>query len=130
VRIGELAEQSGIPARMLRYYEEQGLIEPRRLKNGYRDYDQSLVERTEKIRCFLDAGVPTRALAPLLDSLEHPPEDSDGDIRNGLGVMLRRERDRMAERIESLERSRAALTALLDTMGWHDAEEHPRAAAK
>lgn len=38
MRIGELAQRSGVPAHMLRYYEEQGLVVPRSLDNGYRVY--------------------------------------------------------------------------------------------
>ena len=34
MRIGELAKLSNTPTRSLRYYEEQGLIVPRRLENG------------------------------------------------------------------------------------------------
>jgi DNA-binding transcriptional MerR regulator len=41
---------------MLRYYEEQGLITPRRLGNGYREYDEYLIDRVHKIRGLLDAG--------------------------------------------------------------------------
>ncbi|MFD9509022.1 MerR family DNA-binding transcriptional regulator [Streptomyces mirabilis] len=43
MRIGELAKLTDTPARSLRYYEAQGLIEPRRLPNGYREYDDYLV---------------------------------------------------------------------------------------
>ncbi|MEF9982479.1 MAG: MerR family transcriptional regulator, partial [Glutamicibacter sp.] len=60
MRIGELANRTGVPTRMLRYYEEQGLITPLRLENGYRDYDEYLVERVLKIRRLLDSGVPSR----------------------------------------------------------------------
>lgn len=35
---------------MLRYYEEQGLITPQCLANGYREYDGHLVDRVSKIR--------------------------------------------------------------------------------
>ena len=40
MRIGELAKRTGVATRMLRYYEEQGLISTRRLDNGYRGYDE------------------------------------------------------------------------------------------
>jgi DNA-binding transcriptional MerR regulator len=33
---------------MLRYYEEQGLVVPRRLDNGYRVYDDHLLVRCRK----------------------------------------------------------------------------------
>ncbi|MEG2713205.1 MULTISPECIES: MerR family DNA-binding transcriptional regulator [unclassified Glutamicibacter] len=34
MRIGELANRTGVPTRMLRYYEEQGLITPLRWRTG------------------------------------------------------------------------------------------------
>ncbi|WP_440590039.1 MerR family DNA-binding transcriptional regulator [Mycolicibacterium hodleri] len=36
MKIGELAERTGASRRLLRYYEEQGLITPSRAVNGYR----------------------------------------------------------------------------------------------
>lgn len=38
MRIGELAEHTGVSRETLRYYESLGLIQARRLANGYRDY--------------------------------------------------------------------------------------------
>ena len=45
MRIGELSERTGTPRRLLRYYEEQGLITPRRCANGYRDYSEEFPDR-------------------------------------------------------------------------------------
>lgn len=126
MRIGELARRTGISARMLRYYEEQGLIAPRRGDNGYRDYDEALVERADKIRCFHDAGVPTRAIAPMLHCVEHPREVVP-DTALALRAMLVRERDRMAERIDSLERNRASLTELINALDHGETQEARRA---
>jgi len=39
MRIKELSERTGVSARLPRYYEEQGLLTPRREENGYRDHD-------------------------------------------------------------------------------------------
>ena len=38
MNIGEAAEQSGLPRKTIRYYEEIDLIRPGRAGNGYRDY--------------------------------------------------------------------------------------------
>ena len=36
MNIGDVAERSGLPAKTIRYYEDIGLIRPRRGANGYR----------------------------------------------------------------------------------------------
>lgn len=41
MRIKQLSERTGVSSRLLRYYEEQGLLRPRREENGYRDYEES-----------------------------------------------------------------------------------------
>ena len=130
MKIGELAERTGISARMLRYYEEQNLLCPERGQNGYRDYEEAHIERAEKIRCFLDAGVPAQALKPLLTHLdqlsstspvEHPavqylPAESGVGTVDDLHARLAQERDRLDGRIRALQRNRDALTELMKTM--------------
>ena len=41
MNIGQVADRSGLPAKTIRYYEEIGLIRPRRDPNGYRSFDES-----------------------------------------------------------------------------------------
>lgn len=49
--IGEVARQSGVSAKTLRYYEDIGLVEPAgRSSSGYREYDTEVVERLAFIR--------------------------------------------------------------------------------
>jgi hypothetical protein len=38
MRIGELSRRTGVPTRMLRYYEEQDLLRPEQAANNYRCY--------------------------------------------------------------------------------------------
>ena len=54
--IGQAAEQSGLPAKTIRFYEEIGLVSPaRRLDNGYRCYGEDdlhmlrFVERARRL---------------------------------------------------------------------------------
>ncbi|MGB0866909.1 MAG: Cu(I)-responsive transcriptional regulator [Granulosicoccaceae bacterium] len=39
MNIGEIAKQSGLPAKTIRYYEDIKLIKPSRDANGYRNFD-------------------------------------------------------------------------------------------
>jgi len=63
VRIGKAAKESGISAKMIRYYESIGLLPcADRLKSGYREYGNADIERLRLIRRARDAGLsPERA---------------------------------------------------------------------
>ena len=41
ILIGELSCRTGVPARLLRYYEEQDLLHPERDGSGYRSYREA-----------------------------------------------------------------------------------------
>jgi Cu(I)-responsive transcriptional regulator len=41
MKISDVAERSGLPAKTIRYYEEIGLIRPGRSAKGYRQFSQS-----------------------------------------------------------------------------------------
>jgi len=113
MRIGELSERTGVPPRMLRYYEEQGLITPRRLGNGYREYDDHLVDRVGKIRGLIDAGIPTRIVTDILPCLGQPQTIVVENAEPGLVELLETERDRMSEKIDFLTHNRDALASYL-----------------
>lgn len=116
MKIGELAARTGIAARMLRYYEEQGLIVPERAANGYRDYDDYLVERAAKIRGLVDSGVPTRIIADILPCLNQSGEIIVREPDPALHATLVAQRDVMVERIAFLEQNRDALTRYIAAM--------------
>lgn len=66
MRIGELSRRTSVSQRSLRYYEEQGLLTPTRLPNGYRDYDERTVTTVRRIQILLSAGLGTSAVAEIL----------------------------------------------------------------
>ncbi|MFF0909140.1 MerR family transcriptional regulator [Microbacterium enclense] len=116
MRIGELAKKTGTAPRMLRYYEEQGLITPTRLENGYRDYDDYLVERVSKIRGLADAGIPSRIITYILPCLNQQEAivvtDADPELRE----ILTQQRDRMSQKIDFLARNRDAITRYIEAL--------------
>jgi MerR family transcriptional regulator, repressor of the yfmOP operon len=55
IRIGEVAERSGLTPRTIRYYEEIGLLpEGDRRKGGHRLYDDAAVERLQELTRLRD----------------------------------------------------------------------------
>jgi DNA-binding transcriptional MerR regulator len=116
MKISELSARTGVAARMLRYYEEQGLITPQRLANGYRDYDSYLVDRVTKIKGLADSGVPTRIIGDILPCLTESQEIIVRDPDPELRVVLINQRDAMIERIATLGQLSDALTRYIAAM--------------
>ena len=66
MKIGELAERTGVSIRSLRYYERQGLLAPIRRENGYREYSGLAEEQVRTIRLYLNLGLSTEEIAGFL----------------------------------------------------------------
>jgi DNA-binding transcriptional MerR regulator len=109
MRIGELAAKTGASRRLLRYYEEQQLIVSSRCANGYRDYDESTVDRVVQIRGLLDAGLPTRIIKQILPCLDKPRVIYFPDATPEMLATLEDEQQKMTRRIECLARNRDAI---------------------
>ncbi|MEV2222843.1 MerR family transcriptional regulator [Nocardia vinacea] len=116
MRIGELSERTGTSRRLLRYYEEQGLIVADRCANGYRSYDDRFVDRVLQIRGLLDAGLPTRIIKQILPCLDKPRTIYFPDATAEMLAILERERDRMSDRIRCLSRNRDAIAEYLEAV--------------
>lgn len=116
MRIGELAERTRVPTRLLRYYEEQGLLTPGRAANGYRDYAECLVDRIVQIRGLLDAGLPTKIIKQILPCLDNPCTIHVTDATPELIATLERQREQMDARIRCLTRNRDAISGYLDAV--------------
>jgi DNA-binding transcriptional MerR regulator len=114
MKIGQLADRTGVSRRLLRYYEEQGLLTPSRALNGYREYGEPHVDVVLQITGLLDAGLPTRIIAQLLPCLDQPQTIYVPDVTPEMIVTLRREQARLSERIEFLTRNRDAVADYLD----------------
>ncbi|MEW2527072.1 MerR family transcriptional regulator [Streptomyces sp. NPDC047071] len=109
--IGELSGRTGVSARLLRYYEAQGLLQVERGPNGYREYGEDAVLTVRKVRALLSAGLTTEVIREVLPCTrgEQPGFDWCADLRE----LLDRELAAMDERIDDLRRSRGALAGYL-----------------
>ncbi|MBD2892405.1 MerR family transcriptional regulator [Spirillospora sp. NPDC000708] len=68
--IGELANEAGTTIRALRYYEQQGLLQARRLPNGYREYDETSIGRVGNIKLLLSLGFTANDVHAFLACLD------------------------------------------------------------
>lgn len=121
MRIGELARLTGVSKRALRYYEEQGLLQPTRLSSGYRDYAPSAVETVRHVRTMLAAGLPSHLIAELLPCMV----DTGNGLAPGCRTLLpplESERDRLTATIAELQNARTLLTELIDRTPEDDSE--------
>ncbi|MEU9111722.1 MerR family transcriptional regulator [Streptomyces sp. NPDC048483] len=109
--IGELSRRTGVSTRLLRYYEEQGLLDVRRGPNGYRHYDEDSVVTVRQVRVLLTAGLSTEVIRSVLPCAqgERPAFDWCGDLRD----ILERELAAVDERIDGLQRNRRTLADYL-----------------
>ena len=68
MRIGEAAGRAGVPAKTIRFWEEQHMLpRPARTPAGYRDYDPAIVERLTFIRQAQAAGLTLEHIRQVLD---------------------------------------------------------------
>lgn len=67
--IGEIAHRTGVSRRMLRHWEQQGLIEPARTDpaTGYRRYEPTQVGRVNAVATLRDSGFGLEDIRVLLD---------------------------------------------------------------
>ena len=105
MRIGELAEASGVSARSLRYYEQIGLLRSERTPGGWRDFDESMIERVVMIQLLFAAGLRSPTINELLPCLEASPEERTGVLEQLL-----------AQEVERLESKRRDIDRELDTL--------------
>jgi len=114
MKIGDLSQRTGIPTRMLRYYEQQGLLAADRSANGYRSFDEAHVERAKRVRGLIQAGLSTRMAKVVLDierqcELATPPE-----CTRALAEELAEELEALDARVACLTKSRDAVAEYLE----------------
>ena len=113
MKIGELAKAAKVSTRMLRYYEEQGLITPDRAANGYRDYSDCLADDVWQIRGLLDAGLPIKIIKQILPVLDHPCTIHVRTAPPEMITALEEELERIEDRLSCLTKSRDAISEYL-----------------
>jgi DNA-binding transcriptional MerR regulator len=124
MRMKDMVRRTGVHERLLRYYEQQGLLAPKRLPSGYREYTEADVQTVRRIRCLLAAGLSTTLIAQVLPCIQEDESARLVPTCPTLVSQLRTERERMTEEITALRTSRAMLDKILAA-----APQHPYGAA-
>jgi DNA-binding transcriptional MerR regulator len=123
MRIGELSRRTGVNAHQLRYYESQGLLEPARGANGYREYEEGALLRVKQIRHLLGAGLSSEDIAYLLPCAtgEAPQLVGCPELLAAMRARLRR----LDDQLERLAQSRDALADYIEAAERVGGESYP-----
>ena len=120
LKIQEVAAETGLTPRSIRYYEEVGLLEPAaRSEGAYRLYDASDLERLRTIKELHDeAGFSLAQIGQLLED-EAVRERNRERFRTSHDPTERRAlindaRDRVERQIETLEAKAARLAEMIE----------------
>jgi DNA-binding transcriptional MerR regulator len=119
LKIQEVAAETGLTTRAIRYYEEIGLLEPAGRSGGaYRLYDESDLERLQFIRSLRDdAGFSLAQIGQLLED-ERARERNRARMRATTDseerrALLRDAMERVDRQIATLVEKRARLDAMI-----------------
>lgn len=113
LKIGEVAARTHVAPRLIRYYEQQGLLSSERASNGYRTYGEEHVERVQRVAGLVQAGIPTRLVKVLLDAEDAAARDEPTCPRE-VAEQLATELGGIEERITCLTRSRDTIRSYLE----------------
>lgn len=114
MRIGELAQRAGVSTRVLRYYEQQGLLAPRRAGNDYREYTEEDAARAQRVALMVRAGMPTRLIKAVLDLEDALARDPEASCPLEVADLLAAELRELDDRIACLTRSRRTIADYLE----------------
>ena len=107
MNIGELARQTGVSLRSLRYYETKQLLSSQRGENGYRSYDHTAIERVSMIQFYLSLGLSTHEIFDVVFC--RSPEDV-ASLCDGTDLSsCPEERDFYQEKLAEIEAQMASL---------------------
>lgn len=115
MKVAEAARAAGTSARMLRYYEAEGLLAPERGPNGYRDYSGDDVAAARRVVALSGAGLTLAAIRVVLPCATG--EDPVLQACPQVAPELRRQLAAIQDQIAALTESAAAVQRHLASLG-------------
>lgn len=110
MRIGQLAERTGVSTQAIRYYEELGVLPPAlRAENGYRTYNNTTADRISFIQDAQTAGLSLVEIQVILEL-----RDSGESTCSHVIGTLERHVSELDRQMADLARTRGHLTAMIE----------------
>lgn len=121
MRIGELANETGVQSSAIRYYEEIGVLAPpARGPSGYRDYDSPASDRVRFIKAAQQAGLTLTEITGIFNLRD------EGDQPCGhVAELIDRKLREISERITALNQTRRELRRLAKRAEQLDPKQCP-----
>lgn len=109
MNISEVGKRAGLPPKTIRYYEDIGLITPRRDPNGYRVFSDADLHRLAFLRRARMLGFSIEEARHLL-ALYRDEHRASADVK----ALARQHLDRIDAQMSELAQMRATLAELID----------------
>lgn len=108
MRIGQLATETGVPTKTIRYYEDIGVLSPpERTASGYRDFDEAATERLRFVRAAQRAGLTLNEVRSVFEVRD------GGEVPCGhVADLIEHKLTEMDERMSALRRTKRELQLL------------------
>jgi DNA-binding transcriptional MerR regulator len=134
MRIGEVADRTGLSVRTIRHYDEVGLVTPSARSQGsfrlYTDIDVKRLHVVKRMKTLGFALDQMLGLLAIIDRLAEPTRPAAHEYARLL-IGLRAHRDRVQQRRDTLRTQLAVADAFIAALTGHlaDLERHRAGAA-
>ncbi|MCG8710416.1 MerR family transcriptional regulator [Brenneria sp. 4F2] len=114
MKIGELAKRAGVSVRMLRYYEQAGLLTPYRRASGYREFSAADEKTVERIRTLSEAGLTLATIRRVMPCMDE--QGSTFKPCPQVRPALLAELEKIGRKLDALTQSRDILAGYLQPL--------------
>ncbi len=120
MNISFAAEQSALPAKTIRYYEDIGLVAPDRARNGYRDYREADIHKLRFIQRSRSLGFSIEECRQLL-ALYEDNSRASRDVK----ALAKTKLQDIETKLEQLQSMKRTLTTLVEKCHGTDRPDCP-----
>ena len=110
MNIGQASEATGLPVKTIRYYEEIGLVSPKRAANGYRDFGEVEIHQLKFMQRARSLGFSVKDCEALL-SLYNDKSRASSQVKE----IAKDHIGQINHKITELEGLKSTLEELIDT---------------